>query len=649
MAKRSAYDCHNLSIALHGEGIYDYSQFTVYENNKVSYPLRCIKHDLVFNVTMNDHLGKKRSGCPTCGLENRKSRVSSTTIEELQSKVDTKFGINAYTLVPQKSYGVADNVQVICSIHGEFTKLIGDLIRTDRDSGGCQECSLSSRRVDRNVLIKEASVFFENKYDYSLVDVEAIKDMTEKVTIVCDEHGEFEQSFTSHFKNLVGCQRCSATLTDSEILEKIKSLNSTSNFDNCVLEHTTPRSTKGLKINNVYCVVHLLHYNTSYLSLVDTRTINTPCPCCKTEYLSEINRSTKEEFITKAKLKHGTKFTYDKVDYVSSLSNVTITCVKHGDFSQRPDSHLTNSINCPRCVVRTSKYETDIIEMLKELGLEEEKIQQSVRPSWLLGKELDIFIPSLSLAIEFNGSVFHHSSKSEYVKPYILSMYKSPSYHYDKWEKCKQNGIRLISVYDFKWLVDTERYRSLFSHCIQKDKRVYARKCSISEIDNAIAVQFYKDNHFEGFKGSLYKNSRSFGLSDTDGILTMCCTIGEHYDQSTKGFKLKLQRICTKRYTTVVGGVTKLSKALVNTFGSFVYQSTNDTGSILAGSSKSGSSRYYWVNPTTLEFHGRNKTQKSVLEKHFSAPLLEGDTENTYMERLGYLKVYDSGLTTVTI
>ena len=37
-------------------------------------------------------------------------------------------------------------------------------------------------------------------------------------------------------------------------------------------------------------------------------------------------------------------------------------------------------------------------------------------------------------------------------------------------------------------------------------------------------------------------------------------------------------------------------------------------------------------------------TSKHTVEKHFDIPLLEEDTENTYMERLGYLKVYDNGL-----
>ena len=67
------------------------------------------------------------------------------------------------------------------------------------------------------------------------------------------------------------------------------------------------------------------------------------------------------------------------------------------------------------------------------------------------GKELDIFIPELNIAIEFNGSVFHHSSKSENINSFLLSTFKEPSYHYNKWKTCFDNGVKLISIYDFYW------------------------------------------------------------------------------------------------------------------------------------------------------------------------------------------------------
>ena len=57
---------------------------------------------------------------------------------------------------------------------------------------------------------------------------------------------------------------------------------------------------------------------------------------------------TTQEFINKARLKHGDKFSYDKVNYVNSETKVIITCRVHGDFLQKPGNHLFGAC-CLRC------------------------------------------------------------------------------------------------------------------------------------------------------------------------------------------------------------------------------------------------------------------------------------------------------------
>jgi hypothetical protein len=47
-----------------------------------------------------------------------------------------------------------------------------------------------------------------------------------------------------------------------------------------------------------------------------------------------------EKFIEKAKLKHGDKWDYSKVNYVRSKDKITIVCKIHGDFIQTASDHL---------------------------------------------------------------------------------------------------------------------------------------------------------------------------------------------------------------------------------------------------------------------------------------------------------------------
>lgn len=58
---------------------------------------------------------------------------------------------------------------------------------------------------------------------------------------------------------------------------------------------------------------------------------------------------TTEEFIAKAKIAHGNnKYDYSKVNYVNSITKVTIICPAHGEFEQRPSDHLSK-YGCSKC------------------------------------------------------------------------------------------------------------------------------------------------------------------------------------------------------------------------------------------------------------------------------------------------------------
>jgi very-short-patch-repair endonuclease len=50
--------------------------------------------------------------------------------------------------------------------------------------------------------------------------------------------------------------------------------------------------------------------------------------------------------------------------------------------------------------------------------------------------ELDIYIPKKKIAIEFNGLYWHSSERKE------------KDYHYQKYKKCKEKGIKLIQIFE---------------------------------------------------------------------------------------------------------------------------------------------------------------------------------------------------------
>ncbi len=72
------------------------------------------------------------------------------------------------------------------------------------------------------------------------------------------------------------------------------------------------------------------------------------CKECNIIRVADKTRKTIEQFIKDAIEIHGYKYIYDKVEYINSKTEVIITCRIHGDFPQRPNSHL-NGNGCSKC------------------------------------------------------------------------------------------------------------------------------------------------------------------------------------------------------------------------------------------------------------------------------------------------------------
>ena len=64
--------------------------------------------------------------------------------------------------------------------------------------------------------------------------------------------------------------------------------------------------------------------------------------------LSLANRSNVESFIKSSKVVHGDKYLYSNANYINNNTKVAITCSIHGDFYQSPSNHLTG-FGCPHC------------------------------------------------------------------------------------------------------------------------------------------------------------------------------------------------------------------------------------------------------------------------------------------------------------
>lgn len=97
-----------------------------------------------------------------------------------------------------------------------------------------------------------------------------------------------------------------------------------------------------------------------------------------------IPTDTKDIFIIKAKRVHGEKYGYDNVTYINSQTKIKILCYKHGEFYQKPYSHL-NGRGCKYC--NGKHHIKDFIEKAKKVH---ENLYDYIEEPYIANKKVGI-------------------------------------------------------------------------------------------------------------------------------------------------------------------------------------------------------------------------------------------------------------------
>ena len=115
----------------------------------------------------------------------------------------------------------------------------------------------------------------------------------------------------------------------------------------------------------------------------------------------------------------------------------------------------------------------------------------SIDTSVLGRKQLDILIPSLKLAIEFNGLIWHSSKVGT-----------ERNYHQEKTDAAATAGYRLIHIWSDEWIEKQDIIKAyLRMQLVGPDRRIGARKCSIALLKPEVALPFHRMFHLQGGRG----------------------------------------------------------------------------------------------------------------------------------------------------
>lgn len=294
-------------------------------------------------------------------------------------------------------------VTITCPIHGDFEQSPECHMR----GHGCLECGVIATHPIMSVeeMVRRSRAVHGDKYDYSQVKIKTVSD---EVTIICPEHGPFQQRPINHYKMKQGCPKCgliklgmSIRSNTDEFIRKAREVHGDKYGYDCVnyVKNDIPveiycpvckdyyLQTPGCHLAGHGCTRcannkpigteefirrakevwgdRYTYENTIYTAtkakIIVTCRIHGDFPTtaydflkghgcreCAKETYGDSRRKEQEQFIEECRRVHGDKYDYSKVKYVNDKTPIIITCQIHGDFKQAPRNHLSGQ-GCKWC------------------------------------------------------------------------------------------------------------------------------------------------------------------------------------------------------------------------------------------------------------------------------------------------------------
>lgn len=283
----------------------------------------------------------------------------------------------------------------------------------------------------------------------------------------CKSNHSWEAIISNRSKGS-GCLEC-AKLTRGENISKIKNKDNTPLSDNkilmkdfCILNSYNPYIKGSSYQSKVLWICSIC--SKSWIARINKRIKGNGCPSCWSlnkggEYVRSIVKSQGSIFETNPEVEE--YWNYEKNEYYNidpskisagSHSYAYWHCPKCNNSWKAIIKSLTiRGSRCSKCINKTSKGEKELFSFIK--NLHKDAVQNNriiIKP-----KELDIYIPSKRLAIEYNGEYWH---SNEVISNRMNKT--SEDYHKEKLESCKKNNVDLLFVWEDDWIKDKSKVKS---------------------------------------------------------------------------------------------------------------------------------------------------------------------------------------------
>ena len=192
-----------------------------------------------------------------------------------------------------------------------------------------------------------------------------------------------------------------------------------------------------------------------------------------------------DNFKDKLNIKTIKRYKNKKINLISiNNQDYTIKCDKcDNEYTINRDllktrllRNIEPCVNCFPINTNVSDKENKLLEFIQD-NYNGEIIQNN---RTLIDLELDVYLPNLNLAFEFNGVYWHNE------------LFKENNYHQKKSKLCLDKNTQLIHIWEDDWIYKNDIIKSMILNKLSKTKnKLYGRKCTIKEIsDNKLVKDF---------------------------------------------------------------------------------------------------------------------------------------------------------------
>lgn len=167
------------------------------------------------------------------------------------------------------------------------------------------------------------------------------------------------------------------------------------------------------------------------------------------------------------------------------------SCAKYFNFSEAAVEFFKKQFNIDVCneTPRDKTLECELFTFIK--GLTTHDIIRHDR-CVISPLELDIYIPELKIAFEFNGNYWHS-----------FNFNGNKCYHYNKTLLCEKAGIRLVHIWEYEWVNEIEKVKSFIKNVLQCKKQDIST-CKVNLITDSDYLDFTKKFGVENIKNASY-------------------------------------------------------------------------------------------------------------------------------------------------